>query len=191
MATTKIDIVNRGFALIGEAPISSFTQATPQAERINVLYESLVEAELSSHPWRFAMKQQQLNRLVDTPVGLWDAAYRIPADCIRMHGVFINDIRQEYDRYSDMVYINATEDDVVFAEYMYRADESHWESYFEQVIVYKIASLMGASVGRDANLVATFDSLYQREAAKARTVDSQGQTAKRITSNLFTKVKQI
>lgn len=188
MAVTDIDIANRALALIGEDPITSFDGDSEQARRFSVLYESVVSAELASFPWRFAMDQELLNRLTDTPVGdgEWSAAYQLPPKALRVTGVFIDGRKIKFDRYSEFIYCNANEDDQVYAEFIYRADEAGWEEYFAQVVVFRFASLMGGSVGRDAQLVEKYNEMYEVEKARARHTDSQGRTNNRIRTNRFT-----
>lgn len=187
MSFVDIDIANRALALIGEDPITSFGGDSEQSRRFSVLYESVVRAELASFPWRFAIKQELLNRLVDDPIGEqeWSSAYRLPRSALRVTGVFVKGRKVKFDRYSEYIYCNTHEDDEVYAEFIYRADEGFWEEYFAQVVVFRLASLMGGSIGRDATLVEQYNALYDIEKARARHTDSQGRTNNRIRTNRF------
>ena len=60
--------------LIGGDPIASFTDGTTESDLADAVYEDIVRAALTSSRWNFATKQFELNRLVATPVGRWDAA---------------------------------------------------------------------------------------------------------------------
>jgi hypothetical protein len=185
MALTDIDAANRSLALLGADPISSFEDGTTESDFCNQLYEGLAQSMLTEKPWRFAMKQAELDRLVAAPVGRWEAAYQLPSDVLRLMAVTVNDSPIHYDRYDDMVYCNATSSDTLVADYIYRADESLWLPYFTQAFVYMFAGLLGGALARDAALVEKYTDMGEKALMKAANVESQSQTTRRLHVSRF------
>lgn len=186
MALTKEQVANRSLALIGADPITSFTDDDSQeAQHCNAIYDGLVEAELTAKPWRFAMKQAELDRLVAVPVGRWTAAYQQPSDMLRLMAVTVNDKTIEYDRYDDMIYCDANEDETVVADYIYKADPQYWLPYFTQAFVYLFAALLGGAIARDAALIEKYATMGEKAMIKAANVESQSQTTRRINMSRY------
>src|SRR3989338_1708750 len=67
MARSKLNIANLCFRKLGNAqPITSFQQSgSTQAERVNEVYNDILEEVLSEHPWSFAQRRVALT--VDVP----------------------------------------------------------------------------------------------------------------------------
>ena len=69
LMTTKIQIVSNALVLIGDSPISDFTENDAAAAG-QQLYPFSYNNVLSRHPWGFAKKYQQLSKLSQTPESL-------------------------------------------------------------------------------------------------------------------------
>lgn len=185
MATTKIDICARALVLIGASPITSFSDGTTEAIVASNLYEDTAKDLLSRYRWRFNTAQIQMSRLVDTPDTKWDAAYQLPAECILVHGVYVNGTPIEFDRYQDMIYCNAVETDEVFIDYQFRADESLWPPSFVMVVILQMASVFAYSISQNDPVSDLFDKRSIRQFAIARSLDSQSQTSRKLPTNRF------
>lgn len=189
MSTTDIDICARALIMIGAQPITSFDDGTTEATVAANLYEDTVRDLLSRHRWRFATGQVQLSRLSDAPDARWDAAYQLPADMLVLHGVTISDDNIAYDRYQDMVYCNATAEDLVYADYTFRASEDLWPPYFTTGVQYQLASIFAYSVAAQEGLANMFEQRSLRHMTMARTIDSQSQTTRRLNVQRFNQVR--
>ena len=75
---SDIDIASNALILIGDNPISSFTEPGAGATAAANLYPVTYEQLLSEHPWTFALKEQKLNQLSQQPDALtnWRYAYQ-------------------------------------------------------------------------------------------------------------------
>ena len=185
MAVTDIDICSRALVLIGATPITSFADGTTESTVASNLYEDTVRDLLSRHRWRFSSGQAQLSRRTDAPDAKWDAAYQLPSDMLLLHDVTVNDRSIDYDRYQNLVYCDADEADVVFADYTFRADEDLWPPYFVTCVELTLASLFAYSV---ANQIQTADYMEKkalRQMAMARSIDSQSQTTRKLDLSRF------
>ena len=182
---SDIDICARALVMIGANPITSFADGTTEATIASNTYEDTIRADLAMMRWRFASGQVQLSRLTAAPVGRFDAAYQLPSDMLVLHTVTIADDHVLYDRYEDMVYCNATTNDVVIADYTYRPDEAYWPPYFIILAQYHMASLFAAAVARDAGIQKLYLDQYAAHMRIARNLDSQSQTTKKLVTNRF------
>jgi hypothetical protein len=88
---SKVDIANRALRLIGGERITSFTQGTPNANKVTDLYDELVD-DLLRYPWNFATKRVKLAQSSTAPTFEFDHAYTLPSDWIYTVSVHGNDI---------------------------------------------------------------------------------------------------
>jgi len=63
MAASDVIICNKALLELGEEPITLLTDTNKRAEKCNLIYASVRDSLLSSHPWKFALKrvQRELN----------------------------------------------------------------------------------------------------------------------------------
>jgi len=184
-ANTPIKVCSRASVLMGGSPISAFDEGTAEADVVDALYEDIARSSLTSSRWRFATNQQVLNRLVSAPTGRFDAAYQMPSDLLMLSAVTVGDHPIQYDTYGDKIYGDIDTNDVVIADYIYRAAEAHWPPYFTLAVEFQVASMLAISIARDANLAQMMDQQAERQMIKARRLDSQQQTTRKLQTTRF------
>jgi len=185
VANSAIDIAARALTLIGANPITSFDDVSTEALIANNMYEDMAQAALVNTRWRFATNQAQLNLLSDTPTGRFDRAYQLPSNLLMLHAVTVNDNIIEYSIYGDKIFTNTSASDVVIADYTFRANEIDWPSYFTLAVEYQLASVFASSIARDDGLTKLMDDKAEFLMAKARNLDGQQQTTRRLVVNRF------
>jgi hypothetical protein len=174
--------------MIGSNPISSFNDDTTEALVTNTIYEEVVESTLTRHNWRFATGQQQLSLLANAPTGRFEYAYQIPAnpECLKILAVTVNDALIQYSRYEDKIYLDGFgSQNAVIMDYIFRQSEDQFPPHFRLAVEYKLASIFGGSVARDAALVREFDQLSERQLLIAKNTDSQETTTKTLSTDRF------
>lgn len=182
---TSIDIASNALLLIGDEPISAFTDPGAGATVAANLYPTTYERVLSEHPWSFALKEQQLSRLSQQPDSItgFTYAFQIPTDLIRMWAMF------PYSNYTivgDLIYSNETE---LLARYVYKPDETKLPAHFVNALEYKLASEFAISVTEDNAMAELYEQKYFRAVATARSVDSQGRPQVPIIDSPFVDVR--
>ena len=185
VANTPIKICSRASLLIGGDAIQSFEDGTAEATVANAMYEDMAQAALTNSRWRFATDQAVLNRLANAPTGRFDAAYQLPAECIMLNAVTVNDHPIKYDTYGSKVYCNAAPADELVADYNFRADESTWPPYFVIAVEYVMAGVLATSVARDQALANMMEGKANLLMAQARRLDSQTQTSRKLNTSRF------
>ncbi len=182
---SAIDICNRGLIFIGAEPITSFDDGTTEASVAANVYEDVVQSSLCNARWRFATNQQTLNRLTDAPTARYDLAYQQPNDTLIIHAITVNDNPIEYQIYGDMIYADTSTTDTVVADYTFRQTEEFFPSYFIMAVAYGLAQVFATSIARDGSLTQTMATLADRAMLKARSVDSQQQTTRKLLTGRF------
>lgn len=184
-ANSGIDICSRALILIGADPITSFDDGSTEALVSVNMYEDIARAALVNSRWRFATNQAVLNLLSDAPTGRYNKAYQLPSDILMLHAVTNEDSPIEYQLYGSKVYADTTDADVIIADYTFRAEEQSWPSYFTLAVEYALATVFATSIARDSTLGGLMQGQAERSMAKARSLDSQQQTARKLTTSRF------
>lgn len=184
-ANSPIDICSRALILIGADPITSFDDGNTEALVASNMYEDVARAALVNSRWRFATNQAILNLLTATPTGRYNIAYQLPSDLLMLHAVTVNDLPIEYQIYGNKVYTDGDVNDVAIADYTYRANEVDWPSYFTIAVEYSLAVVFATSIARDSTLGALMQTQARESMAKARSLDSQQQTSRKLTTSRF------
>jgi len=183
-ANSAIDICSRALILIGAEPITSFDDDTTEALIAGNMYEDIARTNLTSTRWRFASNQAVLNRLSDAPTGRFNSAYQLPENLF-VHAVTVNDFAIEYNIYGSKIFCDASVNDILIADFTYRADEVDWPSYFSVCVEYAMAQVFATALARDQSLANMMQAQYLMLLAKARSTDSQQQTTRKVTTSRF------
>ena len=184
-ANSAIDIASRALVLIGAEPITSFDSGSNEAVVASNMYEDVIRASLSSARWRFATEQAVLNQLTDTPTGRFAIAHQLPADTIIVHTITVNDNLVDFTVYADKVFSQQTSSDTLIADFTFRANENTFPSYFTLAVEYSLASIFATSIARDDRLMNMIETKAQQLMAKAKNLDAQQQTTRRLSTRRF------
>ena len=184
-ANSAIDIAARALTLIGANPISSFSDVSTEALIANNMYEDVAQASLCQTRWRFATNQAVLNQLTNEPTGRFSVAHQLPVDSIMVHAITVSDLLIIYSIYGDKVFSDASTTDELVVDYSFRADEITWPSYFTLAVEYQLAAIFASSIARDDTLTQVMEAKAERLMAKARNLDSQQQTTRKLVTNRF------
>lgn len=184
-ANSPIDICSRALILIGADTITSFEDGTTEALVSVNMYEDVARTALVNCRWRFATNQAVLNLLTDAPTGRYDRAYQLPTGALMIHAATVNDNLIEYQTYGDKIYANTDAADQVVLDYTYRASEVDWPSYFTIAVEYSLAMLFATAIARDSALASLMERQAQVSMAKARGLDAQQQTTRKLSTQRF------
>lgn len=170
---------------MGGSPISSFDEGTSEADVVDAMYEDIARASLTSTRWRFSTNQQVLSRLSADPTGRYSSAYQRPSDVLMISAITVQDSLIKYDTYADKIFCDTSTSDVVVADYIFRAVETYWPSYFTLAVEFQVAAMLAISVARDPSLATMLDQQAERQMIKARRLDSQQQTTRKLDTSRF------
>lgn len=185
IADSDLDLANSALHLIGAEALIAFTDDSPEGKIATSIFEDTISSALSGHRWRFASKQRTLTASSVDPTSRWDSAYALPSDCLIVSAVTINDIRIEYDIYQRKIFCNATASDAVVVDYIFRPDVVDWPAPFKMGTIYQLASIFALSLARDGALSRLMAEQSNMLYARARHIDSQQQTTRKLTTGRF------
>jgi hypothetical protein len=184
-ASTPVDVSSRALILIGAEPITSFDDGNNEALVASNMYEDVAQAALVNTRWRFATNQAVLNRLTEKPTGRFSAAYQLPSDSLMIHAATQNAHNIEYQTYGNKIYSDSSVSAELVLDYTFRASEQDWPSYFIIAVQYELASVFAVALARDSTLAQLMSQQAQIAMAKARTLDSQQQTTRKLSTSRF------
>tara|TARA_R100000951_G_scaffold114331_2_gene118373 strand:- start:315 stop:908 length:594 start_codon:yes stop_codon:yes gene_type:complete len=184
-ANSPIDVCSRALILIGAEPITSFEDGNNEALIAVNMYEDTARAALVNSRWRFATNQVSLNRLSEEPAGRYNAAYQLPSGWLMTHAVTVNDNPIQYQTYGSKIFCDESETSDLILDYTYRADEQDWPSYFTIAVQYEMASVFAVGLARDQSLAQLMASQAQVAMVRARGLDSQQQTSRKLNTSRF------
>ncbi len=165
---TKISICSNALVLLGDRPISSFSEGGEAGTAASNLYDSAYESELVKHRWRFATKKSvSLSRFTDTPQNEWAYQFQLPTDLLLVQRIYPN---QAYEIYGDRLYSNMLEAEI---DYTYKPDETSLPGYFAELMELKMAWKLATPVTDNATKAREYSDLYQDAFTIAALVDSQ------------------
>jgi hypothetical protein len=81
---SQVDIANAALAKLGQTRISSLDDASTTARAVKARWDMLRDAELRSHPWKFALTRGVLAQITTAPEWGYAYQYRLPAGFIRL-----------------------------------------------------------------------------------------------------------
>lgn len=182
---TDIDIASNALILIGDDPISSFSDPGAGAEAAANIYPGTYEAVLSTHPWSFALKEQQLSRLSQEPDSKtnYKYAFQLPADMIRLWEIMPH---SNYELVGLLLYSNEPE---LLARYVHKPDETQLPPHFVKALEYKLASEFALLVTESQGRSEYFELKHNSAVATARSIDSQGRPQQAIVDSPFVDVR--
>ena len=184
-ASSPVDVCSRALIMIGADPITSFDDGNNEALIASNMYEDIARASLVNTRWRFATNQVILNRLTEVPTGRYDAAYQLPSGWLMTHAVTVNDNPIEYQTYGDKLFNNASSSDELVLDFTYRAEEQYWPSYFTVAVEYELAVVFAVGLARDQQLAQLMSQQAIAAMTKARNLDGQQQTPRKLITNRF------
>lgn len=182
---TSIDMASNALVLIGDDPISSFDDGGAGAQAAANLYQDTYKSVLAGHPWTFALKEQTLSKLSQSPDLLtnYKNAFQLPADLIRIWKMMSH---SNYDVVGLLVYSN---EETLLCRYIYNVDEVALPPHVVKAVEYKLASEFAMLVTEDINKAEYYERKYLKQVALARSIDSQGHPQVKIVDSPFVDVR--
>lgn len=175
MALSNIALSSRALLKLGATSIASFDEGSAEAEVSANLYPPVRDALLSAHPWNFAIAQATLPQLVAEPVADFSHAYQLPADFLRVLSAGTSG-RGRGIRYriaESRLHTNASQ---VTLTYIFRADESGFPPFFDQLLIARLAAEFCIPITESTSRSDSLHKLAEIEFRRAKMIDAQQDT---------------
>jgi|9_EtaG_2_1085328.scaffolds.fasta_scaffold19814_3 hypothetical protein len=183
--TSKIKLINNALLLLGDNAIQSLSDPGFSTTVADSLYLDTYKEVLSSHPWSFAFKEQELSQFSEPPpreTG-YNYAYRMPVDAIRIWQLYCH---QNYTIVGDKIYTNANK---VLCRYIFKVAESQLPPHVAKTIEYKLAAEFAIPITDNGNYSQLYEQKHIIQLAKAQAIDSQNRPQVAIVDSPFTDVR--
>lgn len=186
MATTSaISICSNALILLGDQPISSFTDGDTGSLIAANLYESTYHAMLTETLWHFATRTANLAKLVEKPDNGYNNKYQLPQDCLY---VVKTDTESKYEIYEREIYTNS---ETLQIEYIYPVEEINLPVYFAKALEYNLASLFAIPLTGNATRGEYYRSLYEMELKRARRADASQRPGEQLGNDRYIAVRTV
>ena len=178
MRLNDIGICNMALALAGISDyIQSLTDKTsPQAIRCNQFFLPCVEIVLRSHPsgWNSAAEVVELAANTSVPTTLYDHAYPLPHDCVRVISVYGKaDAYSPYDRWRVVGRNIETDLDRIYLKYVKMPEDYHdLDILLADSIAHQIALKLVLAHIKDKEMYQLLAIAYERALNKAMAMDT-------------------
>lgn len=180
ITSADIDICAAALQLIGAEEIGSFEDETREARTCAKIYPTLRKNLLQKNTWRFSIRQEQLNRLVATPLFGYAYAYSLPSDFLRLVGK--NNPSVKHQIFENKIYTDLTS---LYANIQYDVDAQYYPAYFTHLFQLELASLLAGALLEDENKTDKYMAFAQRQLIVARNIDAQNNTSSTIPASAF------
>jgi hypothetical protein len=189
---TALSICSDALLMLGARPISSFTEGTDGANIADSLYSDIKNQALMVYPWTFSFKKIQLSRLITTPVSQYKYEYQLPGDRLGPpRRVFISPAtyQRPIQNYMIMGDKLLTNEEQVYVDYQYAAQEFEMPVYFVQLLKYMLAWHFADPITDQTDKAQYWQSVAVGSPAEngrggymrvAMNIDGQGQPVQRI-----------
>lgn len=184
----KFKLCSEASILVGGNRVLGFNNASTEEQVAGELYDSVIDSLIGGYRWRCFTTQFQLSRREAPPLARYSAAYLIPPKTALLNAVTVNDALIEFDRYDDLILCDAEATDEVIADITRRTDEAHWPPYFTNCARLLLASMFAVPIAEDVNKAAAYEQKFRVAYSQARSVDSQGRTARKLPVGGFARI---
>lgn len=152
---TKIDLCTMALLKLGEAPIQSLSDDVASAKLSRTLFEPIIDALISIHPWRFAMSEIKLTKNTD-------GNFLIPSNVLRVLSASGRIIGNRILSDNESVTITA----------IVRTSPEKFPSYFVSLATTRLAMEFCVPLLGDQTVFRMLTALYESELQTAKFIDS-------------------
>lgn len=180
MGSSKIEMVNGALVELGAEILSSLSEDKLEVDVANQIYDQVYGDLLAKAPWRFAVKKADLSHLVAAPLNEWTDQFDLPAQCVRIVGVYPR--RTAYEVFNNLVYANTA---TLAVDYVERVSESALPPPFVRLMSLELAVRMCMSITNDEQLKRSLQQDARMQFAAALAADAQQRPNIPIQSSPF------
>lgn len=181
MASSKLAIINRALAVLGDEPLVSLSENRLACQVGVENYDTALNSALARGPWRFATVKGELSKIPSAPLNEWAHQYQMPTDCLRLERLYPD---QPYEIYRDRILTNSS---VAAADYVVRdaQTEALIPPHFELYLGFELAVLIAPALTGSAATQQNAEIARRSNLAVSLTIDSQQRPNRRFVSSPF------
>lgn len=180
-------IANLALTRLGADRITDIdNEQTENANKIRAVFDFLRDETLRAHPWNFATKRKNFNKLTTTPLYGFLNEFQIPGDVLRILPVGTgSDSSQatEYKVEGDKVLSN---DSTFQCKCILRIeDTTKWDASFVEVFATRLQAELAYAIVNNRGLASDLFTLYLSKLRTIKGIESTEDTNDELTSDLW------
>ncbi len=157
-AQNNIEICNQALTICDVETIASFSDLSRAAEIAAVQYDLVLASMLSKNEWSFNVSFIELNQTLETQEK-WQYAYSLPSDLLQIRSVETQAGRvlahDRWVREGSFIYSNEKR---LWMRYSNLVSPVQMPAYFQEALVWNLASVFGATLAVASDRVDFFRS---------------------------------
>ena len=177
-ANSKTRIINSALIKIGEDPITSPDDDSRAARLANRQYDVVRDQLLRAYNWNFAVARTVTAPDADAPAFGFTYKHQLPADCLRLLGVYDSD--EPVQNYTSSTIVHKvegrsvlTDEDTLNMFYIKRVtDEAQFDPTFNEAFSYALAIDLGYILTAGADRLGRLEQSFNRVIRAAKLADA-------------------
>lgn len=159
----QLDIVNAACSLCGAEPLQDVSEESVGGQAAALLYQQVVDFNLTLEPFEFALEHRQLSRVAgDAPSSGYLYVYNVPGEILGPPRWFTDDPSDPSRRYSAYALITGqvhADAEALWAYVHFRPEPWRWSAPFRAATITALAAQLALSLASDNG---TSEMLYLR-----------------------------
>lgn len=171
MATSAVSICSNALLLLGDKPISDFSENSDRTRLVANLYEQKRDRVLRAHPWNCATRRVVLSPDETSPAFGWRYQFDLPADCLRVVSVGEDHGGDEFSVESGKILLDSP---VCNLRYIWRNTvEATWDTLLVDAMTQVMVAALAYPITKSTSKQAGEEEIVRDLLRLARTVDGQ------------------
>ena len=170
-----VEISSNALRLLGDDPITSFSDDTERARLVNAVYEEMRDEGTRAAIWNCCKSRQVWASLSETPAFGWAYYHQLPADCLRVADVFSGDTRIDHAVEGRRLMTDVSSVNLIFLKRV--TDPNELDVLFIAAYTARIAAELSLPISGSNTVATAMWRAYDMKITEARTIDSQEGTS--------------
>ena len=166
-----VEISSNALRLLGDDPITSFSDDTERARLVNAVYEEMRDEVTRAAVWNCCKSRQVLASLSETPAFGWAYYHQLPADCLRVVDVLSGDTRIDHTIEGRRLMTDVSSVNLIFLKRV--TDPNELDVLFISAYTARIAAELALPISGSNTVATAMWAAYDKKETEARTIDSQ------------------
>jgi hypothetical protein len=166
-----VEIASNALRLLGDDPITSFSDDSERARLVNAIYEEMRDEVTRAAVWNCCKARQVLASLSETPAFGWAYYHQLPADCLRVVDVLSGDTRIDHTIEGRRLMTDVSSVNLIFLQRV--TDPNEFDVLFISAYTARIAAELALPVSGSNTVATAMWTAYDKKITEARTIDSQ------------------
>lgn len=186
--TSVTEVANKALLEIGQDPITDLNEGSSEANKVLIIFDSVVTEVTQSKYWRSAITRVELAVLTEKPLYGFNFQFQLPPDNLDV--IEINETPTTGVRYNIEDGKLLFDDSTIKIAYIRKQDNpTLWGSRLERAIVLRLAAGISYTIVRNVQLTESLYNAYNNWSRTASSKDSKQGSRKYYSSTRTTRFR--